>query len=56
MLALIYRSFRLAGEEEVPDDAEDTRVSRLPTTRPHPSSKTGLPTTVWATAVWAIAV
>ena len=30
VLALIYRSFRLAGEEEVPDDAEDTRVSRLP--------------------------
>lgn len=44
VLALTYRSFRLTIEEEVPDDAEDTRVSRLPDDeassvgedRPHP--------------------
>jgi len=30
VLALTYRSFRLTIEEEVPDDAEDTRVAKLP--------------------------
>lgn len=45
VLALTYRSFRLTIEEEVPDDAEDTRVSNLPDDeassvgedRPHPN-------------------
>jgi multicomponent Na+:H+ antiporter subunit C len=53
VLALAYRSYRLTTEEEVTDDPEDTRVSKLSAEeasaldvdrlRPEPARDTDLP-------------